>query len=70
MLKYLFGVVLSFQFVAVHSQARQDTTVQNWTHYVRTAGHGLNKDNIDATIKDAQATHLSGIQVDNDITGR
>ncbi len=70
MLKYLFGVVLSFQFVAVHAQDRKDTALQNWTHYVRTAGHGLNRNNIDATIKDAQATHLSGIQVDNDITGR
>ncbi|HUQ67297.1 MAG TPA: hypothetical protein VM101_14135 [Flavitalea sp.] len=39
-------------------------------NYVRVAGHGLNKNNIEATIKDAQDTHLFGIEVDNDIPGR
>lgn len=48
----------------------QKKTDQNWTHRVRTAGHGLNKNNIEATIKDAQETHLFGIEVDNDIPGR
>jgi len=43
---------------------------QNWTHYVRTAGHGLNKSNIDATIADAKETYLFGIEVDNDPPGR
>ncbi|MDZ7765955.1 MAG: hypothetical protein U5K00_16315 [Melioribacteraceae bacterium] len=43
---------------------------QNWTHYVRTAGHGLNKENVEATIKDAIETHLFGIEVDNDPPGR
>ncbi|MFZ1289894.1 MAG: hypothetical protein WAR79_07380 [Melioribacteraceae bacterium] len=43
---------------------------QNWTHYIRTAGHGLNKSNIEATIKDAMETHLFGIEVDNDPPGR
>jgi len=43
---------------------------QNWTHYIRTAGHGLNKSNIDATITDAIETNLYGIEVDNDPPGR
>lgn len=43
---------------------------QNWTHYIRTAGHGLNKSNIDATISDAIETNLFGIEVDNDPPGR
>lgn len=43
---------------------------QNWTHYIRTAGHGLNKSNIDATISDAIETNLYGIEVDNDPPGR
>jgi hypothetical protein len=43
---------------------------QDWSHFVRAAGHGLQMDNISATIKDATATHLYGIEVDNDITGR
>ena len=43
---------------------------QDWSHFVRTAGHGLQMDNISATIKDARSTYLYGIEVDNDITGR
>jgi hypothetical protein len=42
----------------------------NWTHYVRTSGHGLNKSTIERTIKDAEETHLFGIEVDNDPPGR
>ncbi len=43
---------------------------QNWTHYVRTSGHGLNQENINDIIKDATDTYLFGIEVDNDPTGR
>ncbi len=43
---------------------------RDWTNYIRTAGHGLTKENVDATIKDALETNLFGIQVDNDIPGR
>jgi len=43
---------------------------QDWSHFVRTAGHGLQIDNISATIKDASSTYLYGIEVDNDIPGR
>jgi hypothetical protein len=63
MLKYILFFAFSLQ--VCFSQTRQD-----WTHYVRTAGHGLSKENIDATIKDAIKTHLYGIEVDNDIPGR
>src|ERR1700712_5207710 len=43
---------------------------QDWSHFVRTAGHGLQMNNISATIKDADSTYLYGIEVDNDIPGR
>lgn len=43
---------------------------QNWTHYIRTSGHGVNKSNIERNIKDALETHLFGIEVDNDPPGR
>ena len=52
------------------SQAGGQEAPRDWTHYIRTAGHGLNKENIDATIQDAVETNLFGIQVDNDIPGR
>lgn len=61
-IKLLISFLL-LSFTIIYSQ-------QDWTHYIRTAGHGLNKSNIDATIKDALETHLFGIEVDNDPPGR
>ena len=43
---------------------------QDWTHYVRIAGHGLRLDNADQIIRSATDTHVFGIEVDNDIPGR
>jgi hypothetical protein len=58
-----FATLVIISFTSIFGQ-------QNWTHYVRTAGHGLNKSNIDATIADAEETYLFGIEVDNDPPGR
>jgi len=43
---------------------------QDWTHYVRTSGHGCEMDQLHAIMNDARQTYLFGIEVDNDITGR
>ncbi|MCX6226337.1 MAG: hypothetical protein NTV01_16585 [Bacteroidia bacterium] len=43
---------------------------QDWTRYVRTSGHGVEMNRIHAVMDDARQTHLFGIEVDNDITGR
>lgn len=43
---------------------------QDWTHYVRTSGHGCEIDQLHSIMNDARQTHLFGIEVDNDITGR
>lgn len=43
---------------------------QNWTHYVRIAGHPLSLDNVDDIIESATQTHVFGIETDNDIPGR
>ncbi|MGB5850505.1 MAG: hypothetical protein WBH40_18600, partial [Ignavibacteriaceae bacterium] len=59
-------VFISFIIISFSSIFSQ----QNWTHFVRIAGHGLNKSNIDKTIDDAIETYLFGIEVDNDIPGR
>ncbi len=64
-MKYII-VLITFLMILCNSVFSQ----QNWTHYVRTAGHGLNKSNIDQTITDAIGTNLFGIEVDNDIPGR
>ena len=43
---------------------------QNWTHYVRIGAYGLGSNNADDIVRDAQAGHVFGIEVDNDIPGR
>jgi endo-alpha-1,4-polygalactosaminidase (GH114 family) len=43
---------------------------QNWTHYVRIGAYGLRSDNAEAIARDAQKSHVFGIEVDNDIPGR
>jgi len=42
---------------------------QNWTHFVRIAGHGVNMNNIDDIIQSATTTHVFGIEIDNSLTG-
>jgi hypothetical protein len=43
---------------------------QNWTHYVRIGAYSLRPDNAEAIVRDAQRSHVFGIEVDNDIPGR
>src|SRR5215831_6642269 len=43
---------------------------QNWTNYVRIGAYGLQPNNTDKIVADAQASNVFGIEVDNDIEGR
>ena len=43
---------------------------QNWTHTVRIAAYGLDRNKTDQIVSQAQADHVFGIEVDNDIPGR
>lgn len=49
---------------------RGDEPQQNWTHFVRIGAYGLGPKSADAIVADARATHVFGIEVDNDIPGR
>ena len=49
---------------------RCDEQTQDWTHYVRIGAYGLSATNADEIIQDARASHVFGIEVDNDVTGR
>ncbi len=65
MMKNYQYLVLLFSVVFINKAYTQD-----WTHYVRTSGHGCDINQIHAIMDDARQTHLFGIEVDNDITGR
>lgn len=43
---------------------------QDWSHYVRIAGHSLNRENVPAIIAESSKSNVFGIEVDNDIPGR
>jgi len=43
---------------------------QDWSHYVRIAGHGLRSANVPAIMAESTQSHVFGIEVDNDIPGR
>ncbi|HTQ96406.1 MAG TPA: hypothetical protein VMH89_06350 [Candidatus Acidoferrum sp.] len=56
--------------IVVFAQTAGQEPKQNWTHYVRIAAYGLGSNNADDIVRDAQAGHVFGIEVDNDIPGR
>ena len=60
--------VLVFAFVLVSALRCQSG--QDWTHFVRIGGHGLNLGNVDQIIRSATDSYVFGIEVDNDIPGR
>jgi hypothetical protein len=68
----LIGILLALTVCGanLHAQVNETPNNQNWTHYVRIGAYGLKKDNAAAIVRDAQKTHVYGIEVDNDIPGR
>jgi hypothetical protein len=63
---YAFLVALFLSACSAFAQEPQ----QDWTHYVRIGAYGLSSDKTSAIVRDAQASHVFGIEVDNDIPGR
>jgi hypothetical protein len=62
--------VLLVSAVCLALPVRGDEPQQNWTHFVRIGAYGLTPKAADAIVADAGATHVFGIEVDNDIPGR
>jgi hypothetical protein len=52
------------------STAENSNHENDWTHYVRIAGHSLNRGSVSAIISESQQGNVFGIEVDNDIPGR
>ena len=50
--------------------AQASSPEQSWLHFTRIGAYGLRSDNAAAIVKDAQASGVFGIEVDNDIPGR
>jgi hypothetical protein len=69
-------LILVVAFARLPLDARQEAAAtsdldnQNWTHRVRIAGYDLGRTPPAAIVRDATDSHVFGIEVDNDITGR
>jgi endo-alpha-1,4-polygalactosaminidase (GH114 family) len=50
--------------------AYADAPGQHWTNFARIGAYGLRGGDAEAIVRDAQASHVYGIEVDNDIPGR
>ncbi len=67
-----FGALLLFWMLIGlnHTTLSAQEAPQNWTHYVRIGAYGLERRDAVSIVRDAQKTHVFGIEVDNDIPGR
>lgn len=63
-------VILIALFALITIAADSNLGEQNWTHFVRIGAYGLQADNADKIVRDAQESNVFGIEVDNDVTGR
>ena len=69
-MKHSIAITAAFLSIALLPKLTAQEPKQNWTNYVRIAAYGLQSDNAEEIVRDAQASHVFGIEVDNDIPGR
>jgi hypothetical protein len=65
-----FRTISTFYCAVLCAIAHASSPEQSWLHFTRIGAYGLRSDNAAAIVKDAQASGVFGIEVDNDITGR
>src|SRR3984885_13161324 len=69
------AVLISLSVFLVGQNAHRDRAnpnarQQDWTNYTRIAAWSLKADNAEKIVREAEDSHVSGIEVDNDIPGR
>jgi hypothetical protein len=64
------AVIVSVCTFLLAPSVRGQEPQQNWTHFVRIGAYGLSPSNSAKIVSDATASHVFGIEVDNDIPGR
>jgi hypothetical protein len=62
--------IATFYCAVLCAVAQASSREQSWLHFTRIGAYGLRSDNAVAIVKDAQASGVFGIEVDNDIPGR
>ncbi|MFC1785054.1 hypothetical protein ACFL0J_05430 [Candidatus Neomarinimicrobiota bacterium] len=62
----IIGLVIN---ISILSCTASNSPSQNWTHFARIAGHGVNQNNVNDIIESAKETNVFGIEIDNSLTG-
>ena len=63
-------LVLSLALSLLAAQSKQYSSGQNWTNYARIGAWGLHdKGDAERIVREAEASRVFGIEVDNDIPG-
>ena len=63
----IFVLLIVIVIIAAPNSSLEE---QNWTHFVRIGAYGLQNDNADKIVRNAQESKVFGIEVDNDVPGR
>jgi hypothetical protein len=64
------AIAICCSLLFVYGPSPSGERTQDWTHYVRIGAYGLRGKDASSIVRDAQATGVFGIEVDNDIPGR
>jgi len=69
--RFVLAAAMLVSTLAPRTLAATPPAPQDWTHYVRIAAWSLHsKDDAPRIVREAQESHVFGIEVDNDIPGR
>src|SRR5256886_12191034 len=70
-MKRMVVTTMLLGLAALQTGSSAQTRKQNWTHLVRIAAWGLHRPgDAERIVREAKESHVFGIEVDNDITGR
>jgi hypothetical protein len=64
------GLLILACAVSAGAQTNETKQQTDWTHHARIAAYSLTHGNPEEIVRDATASHVNGIEVDNDIPGR
>jgi hypothetical protein len=64
-----FTIITTLGLINGCNLLSQQNQQQNWSHFIRTAGHGASLDRINEVFEQVRETHVFGIEIDNSLTG-
>src|SRR5438270_10716248 len=63
-------MILVLLLLSAPSVSKTQEEIEHWTNFVRIGGYGLEDDNADAIVREAQLSHVYGMEADVFVVGR